>query len=210
MTLHAAKGLEFEAVVLTGLEERIFPSSRALADPDAIAEERRLCYVGITRAKRRLHLTLARQRALFGELAMNAPSRFLEELPREHVDGLESVSRPRMGFGGSPSFQPPVSRPAPAPRTGTWIERDEPESWDDDAPRRPPPRLVPVNRPPTPAPPASEPAGSIGTGRRVRHATFGEGRVLSVQGAGPQAKLTVSFPVVGPKVVVARFLELLD
>lgn len=207
MTLHAAKGLEFETVLLAGLEERIFPSSRSLDDPEAIEEERRLCYVGITRAKRRLHLTLARQRALFGDLAMNRPSRFLSELPEEHVTGLEALmaGTPRTTFGQA-GLTP---QPRPAPR-GEWVERDDVPAWDDDGPRRPPPRLVPPSRPPagtTTTTRTAESTGSGHTGQRVRHASFGEGKVISTQGSGPTAKVTVMFPSVGPKVVVAKFLS---
>src|SRR5205807_513738 len=103
MTLHAAKGLEFDAVWMTGLEERVFPSSRSLGqtgplasgeeDPAEMAEERRLCYVGMTRARKRLTLSLARCRSLFGELRYNLPSRFVGELPPELTDGLTALDR---------------------------------------------------------------------------------------------------------------------
>ena len=103
MTLHAAKGLEFDAVWMSGMEERVFPSSRSLGqrgplasgeeDPDELAEERRLCYVGMTRARRRLTLSLARCRSLFGELRFNAPSRFVREIPPELAEGLEALER---------------------------------------------------------------------------------------------------------------------
>src|SRR5205807_3967083 len=103
MTLHAAKGLEFDAVWMSGMEERVFPSSRSLGqrgplasgeeDPGELAEERRLCYVGMTRARRRLTLSLARCRSLFGELRFNAPSRFVREIPPELAEGLEALER---------------------------------------------------------------------------------------------------------------------
>src|SRR5437868_11334960 len=110
MTLHAAKGLEFDAVWLTGLEERVFPHARSLGqtrtgsgeeDPDEMAEERRLCYVGMTRARKKLTLTLARCRSLFGELRFNPPSRFLREIPEELATGIAALAaaepRPQMG-----------------------------------------------------------------------------------------------------------------
>src|SRR2546423_10704823 len=103
MTLHAAKGLEFDAVWMTGLEERVFPSARSLGqsgafasgeeDPAEMAEERRLCYVGMTRARKRLTLSLARCRSLFGELRFNPPSRFVRELPPELTEGLAALDR---------------------------------------------------------------------------------------------------------------------
>ena len=85
MTLHGAKGLEFPVVFLTGLEDGIFPHLRSLTDPDALEEERRLCYVGITRARERLYLCHAWCRQLFGATNYNPPSRFLEEIPDESV-----------------------------------------------------------------------------------------------------------------------------
>src|SRR6185295_9320181 len=103
MTLHAAKGLEFDAVWMTGMEERVFPSSRSLGqtgpmasgedDPAEMAEGRRLCYVGMTRARKRLTLALARCRTLFGELRFNVPSRFVRELPPEVSEGLAALDR---------------------------------------------------------------------------------------------------------------------
>src|SRR5205823_11738755 len=101
MTLHAAKGLEFDAVWLTGLEERVFPHARSLGqtrtgsgeeDPDEMAEERRLCYVGMTRARKKLTLTLSRCRSLFGELRFNPPSRFVQEIPEELASGLSALA----------------------------------------------------------------------------------------------------------------------
>ena len=111
MTLHAAKGLEFDAVWLTGLEERVFPHARALGqgaagsgeeDPDEMAEERRLCYVGMTRARNKLTLTLSRCRSLFGELRFNPPSRFVREIPEELATGLGALAaaEPRPQLGG--------------------------------------------------------------------------------------------------------------
>jgi DNA helicase-2/ATP-dependent DNA helicase PcrA len=114
MTLHAAKGLEFDAVWMTGMEERVFPGSRALglsgpnatgeADPDELAEERRLCYVGMTRARKRLALTLARCRSLFGELKFNEPSRFLRELPPMLATGLRAIEGLNEGMSAGVGF----------------------------------------------------------------------------------------------------------
>ena len=96
MTLHAAKGLEFDAVFLAGMEENIFPISRALMDEDQLEEERRLCYVGITRARKKLYLSCAHTRMLYNARNANEPSRFLSELPprvleRGRAGGRESV-----------------------------------------------------------------------------------------------------------------------
>jgi DNA helicase-2/ATP-dependent DNA helicase PcrA len=127
MTLHAAKGLEFDAVFLSGMEEGVFPHSRAtqgeehaLADPEEMAEERRLCYVGITRARRRLCFSLARSRALFGDLQLNEPSRFLSDIPRE----LFGLPAPPAALGDGAEERPaPPPRPArgPVPAMGARV-----------------------------------------------------------------------------------------
>ena len=141
MTLHAAKGLEFDAVWLTGLEERVFPHARSLGqtrngsgeeDPDEMAEERRLCYVGLTRARKKLTLTLARCRSLFGELRFNPPSRFLREIPEELATGMAALAaaepRPQMGgkwergWGGRREGEPTYD-----------YEFDQRPRWDENA-----------------------------------------------------------------------------
>jgi DNA helicase-2/ATP-dependent DNA helicase PcrA len=174
MTLHSAKGLEFDSVFLVGLEEGLLPHSRSLGDPDTLEEERRLCYVGMTRAMRRLHLSWARSRQVFGQRRLSEPSRFLEEVPRERLKrsgaGREAASRPGARWGHPPPdrLAPPAAAPAgPAP---------------DD--------------------------GALRPGVRVRHPLFGIGTVLRRDGAGEDLKLTVSFPGVGAKKLVARFAGL--
>ncbi|NOK19530.1 UvrD-helicase domain-containing protein [Corallococcus carmarthensis] len=185
MTLHAAKGLEFDAVFLTGLEEGVFPHSRALKseDPDGgeeMAEERRLCYVGFTRARKRLFVSLAQCRSLFGELKYNPPSRFLADVPQAL-------------FGFKENDLPPPPRAAAMPQRR--------RNWDDDetGPR--------VDRSYSQA--SSDMDGVSGDvrGMRVRHEQFGSGRIVAAEGSGPNAKVTVEFGgTVGLKRVIARFL----
>ena len=91
MTLHSAKGLEFPVVFLVGMEEGIFPGYRAIGEPTEIEEERRLCYVGVTRAKENLFLTCSKMRTVFGSTSCNSPSRFLEEIPSDLLDGYEEA-----------------------------------------------------------------------------------------------------------------------
>jgi DNA helicase-2/ATP-dependent DNA helicase PcrA len=105
MTLHSAKGLEFPTIVLAGLEEGLFPHVRSLEDPASLEEERRLCYVGMTRAKQRLVLTYARQRAVFGTARPSFPSRFLDELPQTHI---ARITTPRTATGDWPEGDRPV------------------------------------------------------------------------------------------------------
>ena len=232
MTLHAAKGLEFDAVWLTGLEERVFPGARALGqsgpvasgeeDPDELAEERRLCYVGMTRARKRLTLTLARCRSLFGELRFNPPSRFVRELPPELAIGLEALASSADRRGGS-SRDRDRGGYGRGPARGDVFYDDfdqRPRDTGDEFGQRPTApgampvrnkartesRVEPLARPP----PRVMPAGSegLGPGRRVRHASFGVGTVEDVDGTGLGLKLTVRFPPgVGLKKVLARFVE---
>ena len=98
MTMHSAKGLEFPCVYVVGMEEGIFPGQRVLGDDEELEEERRLCYVAMTRAKEKLTLTNARQRMLFGRTTPNAPSRFLNEVPQENSEWL-GKPEPRRSFG---------------------------------------------------------------------------------------------------------------
>jgi len=162
MTLHSAKGLEFESVFLVGLEEGLLPHSRSLTGPDALEEERRLCYVGMTRAMERLHLTWARSRQVFGQRRISEPSRFLQEIPMERLE--------RSGVLSSVPLRP---GPSPGPAPG-------------------------------PAPAHEE----LRPGARVRHPLFGVGTVLRREPGGGDLKLTVSFPGVGAKKLVARFAGL--
>ncbi|MBU8894265.1 AAA family ATPase [Corallococcus sp. H22C18031201] len=183
MTLHAAKGLEFDAVFLTGMEDGVFPHSRALnsEDPETgeeMAEERRLCYVGFTRARKRLFVSLAQCRSLFGELRYNPPSRFLRDVPQA-LFGMEEREIP----------QPPRAVPV-APRKRSWDE--------DDGPR--------VDRSYSQTSDMDGIGGDV-RGMRVRHEQFGSGRIVSAEGSGPNAKVTVEFGgSVGLKRVIARFL----
>jgi DNA helicase-2/ATP-dependent DNA helicase PcrA len=163
MTLHAAKGLEFESVFLVGLEEGLLPHSRSLSDEPALEEERRLCYVGMTRAMERLHLSWARSRQVFGLRRVTEPSRFLAEIPEDGLDRQGELLRL-------------------PPRPGVAL------------PLRP---VAPVI-----------PADEIRPGVRVRHPLFGVGTVLRREGDGDGLKVTVSFPGVGAKKLVARFAGL--
>jgi len=113
MTLHAAKGLEFSIVFLAGLEEGLLPHMRALDEKFNLQEERRLCYVGITRAKQRLHVTYARNRVQFGSFTANVPSRFLKELPMEYVSSEQSPSQFDEGPYSKPGYR------------STWFENND-------------------------------------------------------------------------------------
>jgi DNA helicase-2/ATP-dependent DNA helicase PcrA len=178
MTLHAAKGLEFESVFVVGLEEGLLPHSRSLTDASGfgLEEERRLCYVGMTRARDALHLTWARSRQVFGQRRLTEKSRFLEEVPEELLEKS----------GGAPALQP-------------W--RPERPAWARERP------LAAGSSGDAPAP-ALDDAGAIRPGVKVRHPLFGVGTVLRREGDGDDFKVTVSFPGVGAKKLVARYAGL--
>ena len=186
MTMHAAKGLEFPLVFTVGMEEGVFPGFRAIGEPEELEEERRLCYVALTRAKEKLFLTCASQRMLFGRTSANLPSRFVKEIPEELVN-----------FGGRPRHQP---------RRETFQEEWEGEriSQVPQTPSEPPkPRAsgTRISRTAyrTPAVKPSAALPQLRKGDMVRHTAFGEGMVLSIQPMGGDALLEVAFDDVGTK-----------
>jgi DNA helicase II / ATP-dependent DNA helicase PcrA len=185
MTFHAAKGLEFDTVFLVGLEEGLVPHARSLTGEEALEEERRLGYVGMTRAMETLFLTWAQSRQIFGQRRLSEPSRFLAEIPRESL----SVT----------GFRRAVE---PCDRGAGRGRRPSPE-WAPGSP----------SAPPRATGPAGDREGSppFRPGVRVRHPLFGPGTVLRSEGVGDDLKLTVSFAGVGAKKLVARYagLELL-
>ncbi|HSA92968.1 MAG TPA: UvrD-helicase domain-containing protein [Terriglobales bacterium] len=221
MTLHSAKGLEFALVFLIGMEEGLFPHSRTLLDPDQLEEERRLCYVGMTRAMDRLILTRALYRRRYGTELPEAslPSRFLDEVPPKLLEDL-----------GSPARSRGERRPSEAQYDYAYSQ-EVAEDWDS-------PRRSRRPRPPAYSGPtynsieniaeffasrgrkftlpkegtklAAEPTGKRGfrPGQRVRHPKYGEGTVYKREGEGEDAKITVQFPGFGLKKLVEKFAQL--
>ena len=178
MTLHAAKGLEFPTVFVVGLEEGLFPSEHSAFDADRLPEERRLCYVGLTRAMQRLYLTHAESRRIFGRTSYREPSRFLSELPPEAVEDV----RPRIS----------VSRPLYA---SDRIALAAPDHGDAQRRRS---RAVPI--------PGEELPMRLGA--RVRHPKFGEGTVLRFEGQGESRQVHVNFENVGQKILMFSLARL--
>ncbi len=173
MTLHAAKGLEFPTVFIVGLEEGLFPSERSAFDADKLPEERRLCYVGLTRAMRHLYLTHAESRRIFGHTSYRDPSRFLGELPPEAIEEI----RPRISVS-----RPLYTAPGPAiVRRGTDIGNGAVQRRSRAAP-----------------PPAGEEL-PMRLGARVRHPKFGEGTILRFEGNGENRQVHVNFEQAGQK-----------
>jgi DNA helicase-2/ATP-dependent DNA helicase PcrA len=236
MTLHAAKGLEFPLVFLAGLEEGLFPHSRTLNNPEELEEERRLCYVGMTRAMNALVLTRAHYRRRYGNDApeMSVPSRFLEEVPSQLIENLG---------GRSPAW----STPAYGARYGAGRRQahsgefgDKHYNYEDESQEIPRAVVSGRDSPPKskgpeggsidniarffggkggavkfgalarPAIDLPEPNGAAGLkkGQRVRHSKYGEGTVLMREGDGEDAKLTVLFARHGMKKLMEKFANL--
>jgi DNA helicase-2/ATP-dependent DNA helicase PcrA len=197
MTLHAAKGLEFPVVFMVGVEERLFPHLRALEDPEQMEEERRLCYVGMTRAQKRLFLLNVKRRHIFGQEQTNPPARFISEIPQPLLDLEESFEPSRLHSRdfGTASFdsRPFDSRPAEPGRhnlASLFEEEMEPE-FENEV------RVVP-----------DEPAEGVSIGMRVRHGQFGVGTIRKIEGEGDNQKVIVWFGTVGPKKLLVRFAGL--
>ncbi|ACA88749.1 DNA helicase II [Shewanella woodyi] len=162
MTLHSAKGLEFPVVFMSGVEEGIFPSQMAMDEGDRLDEERRLCYVGMTRAMEKLYITYAETRRIYGRENFARPSRFIKEIPTEHVEEIRLKTQVSTPSRAQPSFT----------------------------------RSTVVN----------ESGFQIGQG--VMHPKFGEGKVTSTEGSGPQARVQVNFFDVGSKWLVVAYARL--
>ncbi len=191
MTLHSAKGLEFDNVFLIGLEEGIFPGNQSMfGTEEDIEEERRLAYVGITRARKRLHITNAYQRMLYGSTNRNQESRFLREVPKEccNIRKAQTIN----SFWGERSY---------GGFNSSYSRDDSFSSFDSFRPK---------DKKPTP-PPAKAPAAptlDCTVGMRVRHKTFGEGMVLSITPMGNDTLIEVAFDNVGTKKLMSNFAKL--
>lgn len=200
MTLHISKGLEYNQVFIVGLEENLFPSrSMEQMSEDDLEEERRLAYVGMTRARKRLFMSYANQRRVWGQEHHNTPSRFLKEIPKELVEFRSTVMVPRFmkdysanasSFGGGGDFD------AEAPTRGFVSRRPKPSASDFDAQSFP----------------EDDFGGGGGLdfrkGMRVRHPTFGVGSVYSTEGSGDQLKVSVVFGDSTVKKFVVKYARL--
>jgi DNA helicase-2/ATP-dependent DNA helicase PcrA len=224
MTVHTAKGLEFDAVFVTGMEEGIFPHQRSIDDDGAMEEERRLCYVAVTRARKRLMLCRARARRLSGKTFEGVPSRFLRDLPPDGIEHLVTARPDYLEVGGrgagpwqggwnraalpDGSARPPSSPRSRVPAGSALGRYGSPGE-------SPPPQL--------PGPPPATARGEITVhydqdvsagedelglhaGVKVRHQQFGTGEVRACHPSGSDLKVTVAFAKVGTKTVLARFL----
>jgi DNA helicase-2/ATP-dependent DNA helicase PcrA len=181
MTVHASKGLEFDAVFISGLEEGLFPHENSMNDYDGLEEERRLMYVAITRARKRLYLSDSQTRMLHGQTRYNLKSRFLDELPEECLKWI-TPKNPGFASGLGGGWTSPSQAFQAKPAWGN-------SSLGSAETYKSPP--VPVQK--------SEPSHGIKSNMKVFHTKFGEGKVLAVEGAGADARAQVNFPRHGVK-----------
>jgi DNA helicase-2/ATP-dependent DNA helicase PcrA len=192
MTLHTAKGLEYEAVFLTGIEEGLLPHRMSFITPGGMAEERRLFYVGITRARKKLHISLAMTRSLYGESDASTPSRYLQEIPASLIDWRESGAGRQMassryrssisedqGFGGS-------SEQSSSGYGGTPSAKPKTE-WKG--------AISSVR---------NNEGLQLAVGDMVMHADFGKGRVLTVAGEGNRQTAEIHFGSIGTKRLLVK------
>ena len=190
MTMHSAKGLEFPNVYVVGMEEGVFPGARAVGEEEEMEEERRLCYVAMTRARQRLVMTSARQRMLYGRTSSNLPSRFLDELPQDAIERQGNSDSSRAGgWSGGSSFS--ASAPLGGSRSGGSSGRPA---------ARPPRDTGYTGR--TSAVPQN--LLQLEKGDAIQHRTFGKGMVLSVRPVGNDALVEVAFDGVGVKKLMLK------
>ncbi len=198
MTLHSAKGLEFPAVFIVGVEEGVFPHNRALTEPDEMEEERRLAYVGITRAMKRLFISHAWSRMLFGSTQYNPPSRFLDEIPGELVESKGNTSG-RSSYGRQ-SYRQRDERgdgePPPYRRRGEGPGRALDQAAQDAHRERVVEAALRAGN--APAPSNSQELG-LRVGDDVAHPAFGEGVIIDISGTGEKAEAVINFAGVGQK-----------
>jgi DNA helicase-2/ATP-dependent DNA helicase PcrA len=230
MTMHAAKGLEFPLVFIVGLEDGLFPHSRSATDPAELEEERRLCYVAITRAERYLYVTHAMKRRVYGEEMASEPSQFLNEMP---LDLMEDLSRGNSWLAFARSSATLENKHAASALRGDARERtkfsgktyDSVDSIAEFFRKRgqslgssdyrsqgePTIKRRPAARPDAASRDSSSsaaPGGDFTPGSHVRHPKYGRGLVLRREGTGDSAKLTVSFPGFGQKKLIEKYAGL--
>lgn len=201
MTMHSAKGLEFPAVFIVGMEEGIFPHSRTFVDEEEMEEERRLAYVGITRAEKQLYLTAARMRTLFGKTSMNAPSRFLDEIPeelREISGGADSSRSSGWGDDDSRGYRGGFGNRATSGGSSSGSVQG---GWSAGRVAQPQGSKTVKS-----ALPQGNQSTDYTAGDKVTHIKWGTGTVVSVKGTGDDTELQIAFPApVGIKRLLARF-----
>ena len=208
MTLHSAKGLEVPVVFLVGMEEGIFPGYKSIGEPKELEEERRLCYVGITRAKQNLFISCARQRTIFGSTSCNQVSRFVKEIPKELMDGFDEnfEDKPQKTYEdyqyewkyGNNHVTSYKSDEVKSAKPAMQYSFRTAESFLNNLNKKPATTSVDIS--------------IYRAGQRVYHKKFGEGRINYVEAEGDDAKVDITFDKIGHKRLMAKYagLEVLD
>ena len=208
MTLHSAKGLEFPVVFLVGMEEGIFPGYKSIGEPKELEEERRLCYVGITRAKQNLFISCARQRTIFGSTSCNQVSRFVKEIPKELMDGFDEnfEDKPQKTYEdyqyewkyGNSHVTSYTSDEVKSSKPAMQYSFRTAESFLNNLTKKPASASVDIS--------------IYKAGQRVYHKKFGEGKINYVEAEGDDAKVDITFDKIGHKRLMAKYagLEVLD
>ena len=208
MTLHSAKGLEFPVVFLVGMEEGIFPGYKSIGEPKELEEERRLCYVGITRAKQNLFISCARQRTIFGSTSCNQVSRFVKEIPKELMDGFDEnfEDKPQKTYEdyqyewkyGNSHVTSYKSDEVKSAKPAMQYNFRTAESFLNNLNKKPASASVDIS--------------IYRAGQRVYHKKFGEGKINYVEAEGDDAKVDITFDKIGHKRLMAKYagLEVLD
>ncbi len=208
MTLHSAKGLEFPVVFLVGMEEGIFPGYKSIGEPKELEEERRLCYVGITRAKQNLFISCARQRTIFGSTSCNQVSRFVKEIPKELMDGFDEnfEDKPQKTYEdyqyewkyGNSHVTSYTSDEVKSSKPAMQYSFRTAESFLNNLTKKPVSASVDIS--------------VYRAGQRVYHKKFGEGKINYVEAEGDDAKVDITFDKIGHKRLMAKYagLEVLD
>lgn len=200
MTLHAAKGLEFPVVFIPGLEEGIFPGNQSLYSDEDLEEERRLAYVGITRARRRLYLINARQRMLYGQTNRNRPSRFIHEIPPEVVDDKTIAEQSRyFGFGNDSGYSNHFGTPA-KPHKYSKATPIGTAHQSSSAAHQFGPAVTKPNQ--------NQSSADYNVGDTVKHKSFGTGVILSLQPMANDTLMEIAFDRVGTKKLMANYAKL--
>ena len=203
MTLHSAKGLEFPVVFLIGMEEGLFPSYRSIGEQRELEEERRLCYVGITRAKEYLYLTCAKQRTIFGSTSCNKISRFIEEIPEELLDGADELTKTSK-FNENTEWKYGNNRMTTYVITGSQTNRQTQPKYGFRTAESFLKNIAVSSE----VKQTETDLSKYKTGQTIYHKKFGEGIITEIATEGDDLKLDIAFEKVGHKRLMARYANL--
>ena len=209
MTLHSAKGLEFPVVFLVGMEEGIFPGYKSIGEPKELEEERRLCYVGITRAKNNLFLTCSRQRTMFGSTSCNPVSRFVKEIPKAMLEGSSELGNESENKFKDSNYDWSYGKAGSSKVVSYKIENSNTRKEPSFAFKSAESFLAKLNNK---AQTSQADVSKYKEGQRIYHKRFGEGNISKIEPEGDDLKLDIQFDKVGHKRLMAKFanLEIID